>query len=52
MSQAAVFGLAIHVWMLISVTGAGGIIFLTHRIHIHNRRPMFAEIEELPTEMP
>ena len=52
MSQAAIFGLAFHAWMLISVTGAGGIIFLTHRIHMHNRRPLFVEIEELPTEMP
>ncbi|HEX3372564.1 MAG TPA: lysylphosphatidylglycerol synthase transmembrane domain-containing protein [Edaphobacter sp.] len=52
MSQAAIFGLAIHAWMLVSVTGAGGIIFLTHRIHIHNRRPLFVEIEELPTELP
>jgi uncharacterized membrane protein YbhN (UPF0104 family) len=52
MSQAAVFGLAIHAWMLISVTGAGGIIFLAHRIHIHNHRPLFVEIEELPTELP
>jgi hypothetical protein len=52
MSQAAVFGLAIHAWMLVSVTSAGGIIFLTHRIRIHNRRPLFVEIEELPTELP
>jgi hypothetical protein len=52
MSQAAVFGLAIHAWMLISVTGAGGIVFLTHRIRIHNHRPLFVEIEELPTELP
>jgi uncharacterized membrane protein YbhN (UPF0104 family) len=52
MSQAAVFGLAIHAWMLISVTGAGGIIFLTHRIRIHNRTPLLAEIEQLPTELP
>jgi uncharacterized membrane protein YbhN (UPF0104 family) len=52
MSQAAVFGLAIHAWMLVSVTGAGGIIFLTHRIRIHNHKPLFVEIEELPTEMP
>ena len=29
-----------------------GIIFLTHRIHIHNTRPLFVEIEELPTELP
>jgi hypothetical protein len=52
MPQAAVFGLAIHAWMLISVTGAGGIIFLIHRIRIHNTRPLFVEIEELPTELP
>jgi hypothetical protein len=52
MSQAAVFGLAIHAWMLVSVTGAGGIVFLTHRIRIHNHRPLFVEIEELPTELP
>jgi len=51
-TQAAVFGLAIHAWMLISVTGAGGIIFLTHRIRIHNHKPLFVEIEELPTELP
>lgn len=52
MAQAAVFGLAIHAWLLISVTGAGGIIFLAHRIRIHNTRPLFVEIEELPTELP
>jgi uncharacterized membrane protein YbhN (UPF0104 family) len=52
MSQAAVFGLAIHAWMLISVTGAGGIIFLAHRIRIHNRTPLLAEIEQLPTQLP
>jgi len=52
MSQAAVFGLAIHAWMLISVTGAGGIIFLIHRIRIHNHKPLYVEIEQLPTELP
>jgi glycosyltransferase 2 family protein len=50
--QAAVFGLAIHAWMLVSVTGAGGIIFLTHRIRIHNHKPLFVEIEQLPTQLP
>ncbi len=29
--QAALFALALHVWMLISITGAGGLIFLLHR---------------------
>jgi glycosyltransferase 2 family protein len=51
-SQAAVFGLAIHAWMLISVTGAGGLIFLIHRIRIHNHKPLLVEIEQLPTELP
>jgi glycosyltransferase 2 family protein len=52
MSQAAVFGLAIHAWMLITVTGAGGIIFLIHRFRIHNTKPLLEEIEELPVQMP
>ena len=50
--QAAIFGLAIHAWMLVSVTGAGGIIFLTHRFRTHNHKPLYVEIEELPTELP
>ncbi|WP_353068776.1 lysylphosphatidylglycerol synthase transmembrane domain-containing protein [Tunturibacter empetritectus] len=52
MSQSAVFGLAIHVWMLLSVTGAGGIIFLLHRIRIHNHKPLLEEIEDLPATLP
>src|SRR5271154_6291890 len=38
-SEAAVFGLAIHAWLLVSVTGAGGIIFLIHRFRMQNTRP-------------
>ena len=52
MGQSAVFGLAIHAWMLISITGAGGLIFLLHRFHIHNHKPLLKEIEDLPAEMP
>jgi len=51
-AQAAIFGLAIHAWMLVSVTGAGGIIFLLHRFLIHNHKPLLEEIEELPAELP
>jgi len=51
-AQAAVFGLAIHAWMLVSVTGAGGLIFLIHRFRIHNHKPLLEEIETLPTELP
>ena len=49
---AAVFGLAIHAWMLISVTGAGGLIFLIHRFQMHKQTPLLEEIETLPTELP
>jgi len=51
-AQAAVFGLAIHAWMLVSITGAGGLIFLIHRFKIHNHKPLLDEIEGLPTELP
>jgi glycosyltransferase 2 family protein len=51
-TQSAVFGLAIHAWMLVSITSAGGIIFLIHRLRIHNTKPLFVEIEQLPTELP
>jgi len=51
-SQSALFGLALHAWLLVSVTGAGGLIFLIHRIRIHNRTPLLKEIETLPVELP
>lgn len=50
--HAALFALALHAWLLISVTGAGGVIFLIHRIRIHNQTPLLHEIETLPSEMP
>ncbi len=51
-AQAALFGLALHAWLLLSVTGAGGLIFLIHRVRIHNHTPLLQEIETLPSEMP
>jgi glycosyltransferase 2 family protein len=51
-AAAALYGLALHAWLLISVTGAGGIMFLIHRAKIHNHTPLLAEIETLPTELP
>lgn len=51
-SQAAIFGLALHAWLLVSVTAAGGLLFLMHRIKIHNHKPLLEEIETLPTELP
>jgi glycosyltransferase 2 family protein len=51
-APSALFGLALHVWLLISVTGAGGVVFLVHRARIHNRTPLLEEIETLPGELP
>ena len=51
-SAAATFGLVLHAWMLLSVTGAGGILFLLHRFKIQNHRPLLEEIEILPEELP
>lgn len=50
--QAALFGLAIHAWLLISITGVGGALFFLHRIKTHNHKPLLEEIETLPVEMP
>jgi uncharacterized membrane protein YbhN (UPF0104 family) len=50
--QAALFGLMLHVWLLVSITGAGGAIFLLHRFRIRNERPLLKEIEALPVELP
>jgi uncharacterized membrane protein YbhN (UPF0104 family) len=51
-ATSALFGLALHAWLLISVTGAGGIVFLIHRARIHNHTPLLAEIETLPGRLP
>ena len=51
-AQSALFGLALHAWLLISVTGAGGLIFLTHRAKRAEHKPLLSEIETLPAEMP
>jgi len=48
----ALFGLALHAWILISITAAGGAIFLIHRIRVHSSTPLLEEIEALPIEMP
>jgi glycosyltransferase 2 family protein len=50
--KAALYGLALHAWLLISVTGAGGIIFLVHRIRTHSHAPLLEEIDTLPAELP
>ena len=49
---AAVFALSLHAWLLVSVTGAGGLIFLAHRFQTPPHQPLLEEIEVLPDKMP
>jgi hypothetical protein len=51
-SMAALFGLGIHAWLLITITGVGGSLFLMHRFKTHNHTPLLEEIETLPAELP
>ncbi|MDE3104174.1 MAG: flippase-like domain-containing protein [Acidobacteriota bacterium] len=51
-AAAALYGLALHAWMLVTITGVGGILFLVHRAHQQNRKPLLDEIETLPEELP
>jgi hypothetical protein len=48
---AALFGLALHVWMLITITGIGGGWFLYHRYRAGQHESLLTEIETLP-ELP
>jgi uncharacterized protein (TIRG00374 family) len=51
-SQAGLFGLLIHVWLLVTITGVGGGMFLVHRFGRRTRKPLIEEIETLPAELP
>ncbi len=49
---AALFGLLIHLWLLVTITGVGGAMFFMHRLHQARRKPLLEEIETLPAELP
>jgi hypothetical protein len=49
---AGLFGLLIHAWLLVSITGVGGALFLMHRLHRARRKPLVEELDTLPAEMP
>ena len=51
-SSAGLFGLLIHVWLLVTITGVGGLMFLVHRLHRARRKPLFEEIDTLPVQLP
>lgn len=52
LGEAALFGLALHAWLLLSVTGVGGALFLWHRFHTAPHKPLLDDIHELPKQLP
>jgi len=46
------YGLLVHVWLLLSITAVGGGMFFYHRLHMARRKPLLAEIDTLPVELP
>jgi hypothetical protein len=51
-STAALYGIVVHAMVLIVLTTAGGIAFLWHRYHRLTRKPLMAEIDVLPEDIP
>jgi hypothetical protein len=51
-AAAGLYGLLVHVWLLLVITGAGGGMFLVHRLHQVRRKPLFEEIDTLPAQLP
>jgi uncharacterized protein (TIRG00374 family) len=48
-ASGGLFGLIIHIWLLIAITGVGGAMFLVHRAHEAIRKPLIDEVEALPS---
>lgn len=51
-AAALAFSLIIHAWLLVVLTGVGGIWFLAHRLQRSRRKPLVEELETLPAELP
>jgi uncharacterized membrane protein YbhN (UPF0104 family) len=51
-SAAGLFGLLIHLWLLVTITGVGGAMFLAHRVQQARRKPLMEEIDTLPAALP
>ena len=51
-ASAAIFGLMMHAWLLVSITTVGGGWFLAHRLHRARRKPLVEELGTLPAGLP
>ncbi len=50
--SSGLFGLLMHLYLLIGITGVGGIWFMAHRLQRAPREPLAVELETLPAELP
>jgi glycosyltransferase 2 family protein len=50
--ESAIYGLLVHLWLLLAITAVGGAMFLAHRVQRARRVPLLEEIEELPVGLP
>lgn len=51
-SAAGLFGLMIHLYLLVTITAVGGAMFLAHRLRTGRHEPLLEAVDELPAELP
>ena len=51
-AESAIYGLLVHLWLLVVITAVGGTMFLAHRLKRTGREPLLEEINELPAQLP
>ena len=51
-AASGLFGLLMHLYLIIAITGVGGAWFLAHRLHRARRKPLTEELETLPARLP
>jgi hypothetical protein len=50
--DSGLYGLLVHIWLLLAITAVGGGMFLVHRLHLARRKPLLEDLETLPVELP
>ena len=51
-AASGLFGLVVHLYLILAITGVGGGWFLAHRLHSARRKPLGQELETLPVGLP
>ena len=51
-AAAGLFGLVMHLYLIVAITGVGGVWFLLHRLQRPRRKPLVEELETLPAQLP